>query len=514
MPVGSTKTHGRLALTRPPKSDEELASLIYALWGVRIPQHSVCDGHVAPMDWFGDAFFRRTPSAISKGSRGLSGKSYAMSALGLTTAVVLGGDVNLLGGSFEQSVNIHKHMRSMWSYPGSPDYMLKLDGATEVKLTNGSIIRPLTASQKTVRGPHPATLLLDELDEMDHEIYQSALGQPMNQVNHLGVTIPPVIAGTSTLQYGDGTFVKILKDLEEKGIPAYEWCYHESANPIDGWLSQEQIEHKRSTVSAERWRVEYELGEPSIGNRAIDSSAVERMFGKKPDPEKRIAYKKDYEEWQFEDHKMVEDYVIAADWARSQDYTVITVWRVTDLPMELVYYVRMNHLPWPVMIKKFNDLQKTYRAEGIHDATGLGDVVASLIEDTNTWDFKMTGAQRDDMLSEYVAAVERGKLSSPRIESFFKANLYCSVEDLFSRSKEYHLPDEVCSAALAWRVVGDRFPGTLPIGLPKADANWMAKAVEENKEQLAVASTWNVTGDVRSTNNDLTPGGADAWSML
>lgn len=510
MPAGSTKTFGPLALTRPPRNNDELHSLVYRLWGVSIPRYSVCDDHDAPFDWFSDAFFRRTPSAISKGSRGLSGKSYAMSALGLTTAVVLGGDVNLLGGSFEQSVNIHKHMRAAWDWPGSPKFMLRHDGAAEVKLTNGSTIRPLTASQKTVRGPHPATLLLDELDEMDYEIYESALGQPMDQVNHVGVTIHPVIAGTSTLQYGDGTFVKILKNLEEQGIEPYEWCYKESANPYDGWLSQEQIEHKKRTVSAERWRVEYELGEPGIGNRAIDSAAVERMFATKADQTKRLAHKKDYEEWCFEEHQNVEDYVIAADWARSQDYTVITVWRVTDLPMQLVYYVRMNHLPWPVMIKKFNDLQKRYRAEGIHDATGLGDVVASLIEDTNTWDFKMTGAQRDDMLSEYVAAVERGKLSSPRIESFYKANLYCSVEDMFSRAKEFHLPDEVCSAALAWRVVSDRFPGTLPVGLPKTDTNWMATAVEENKQKLAPKSTWNPDGVVRVTS----AAPESAWDML
>jgi hypothetical protein len=509
MPI-STKTSGPFSLTRPPKNDEELGGLVEALWGVRIPRHKVCDEHDAPMDWFASAFFRRQPSNISKGSRGLSGKSYAMSALGLTTAVVLGGDVNLLGGSFEQSANIHKHMRNAWNHPGSPRYMLLKEANTEVLLSNHSIIRPLTASQKTVRGPHPATLLLDELDEMDYEIYESSLGQPMNQQNWAGVTITPVIAGTSTLQYGDGTFSKIIKKNAEEGIHTFEWCYHEAANPIDGWLTQDQILHKKQTVSAERWRVEYELGEPGIGNRAFDSNAVERTFAQKVPEGALIARKKDYEEYEFEKHSMTEDYVIAADWARSQDYTVISVWKATSLPMQLVYYVRMNHLPWPVMIKKFNVLQQRYRAEGIHDATGLGDVVASMIEDTNTWDFKMVGAQRDDMLSEYVGAVEQGKVRAHRIESIYKATLYASVEDLFSRAKEFHLPDEVCSAALAWRVVSDRFPGVLPIGLPKTDNNWMAKAVEHNTEQLTVKSTWNPQGLV--TVQDTEP--LSAWDAL
>jgi len=510
MPVGSTKTHGRLALTRPPRDNDELHSLVRTLWGVEIPRHKVCVEHSAPFDWFSDCFFRRVPLGVALGSRGLSGKSYAMSALGNTIAVVLGCDVNLLGGSMAQSLNLHKHMQNAWDSPHAPRYMIEHLGATEVKLSNKAKITPLTASQRTVRGPHPAQLCLDEIDEMDPEIYESALGQPMNQVNKLvGVTIEPQVAVTSTLQYADGNMMRVMKEAKERGLGVYSWCYRESNNPIDGWLSDAQIEHKKQTVSAERWRVEYELGEPSIGNRAFDTNAVEKTFAKKVPHSAIISQKKDYEEYQFEGHTNTEDYVIAADWARSQDYTVITVWRCTDVPMELVYYVRMNHLPWPVMIKKFNDLQQMYRAEGIHDATGLGDVVASMITDTNTWDFKMTGAQRDDMLSEYVAAVERGKISGPQIESLYLAHKYASVEDLFSRSKEFHLPDEVCSAALAWRAVSDRFPGVMPAALPKTDANWMATAVVENKQQLGIKSPYRIEGEVRSSGDE-----TSAWDSM
>lgn len=511
MAVGSTKTSGPFALTRPPRDDDELHSLVYALWGVSIPQYKVCEEHAAPFDWFSDCFFRRVPLGVALGSRGLSGKSYAMSALGLTTAVVLGCDVNLLGGSYAQSLNLHKHMSAAWDWHNSPSYMIEKLGATEIKLSNKSRITPLTASQRTVRGPHPAQLCLDEIDEMDPEIYESALGQPMDQVNKMvGVVIPPNVAVTSTLQYADGNMMRVMKEAADRGLGVYSWCYRESNNPIDGWLTEEQIEHKKQTVSAERWRVEYELGEPSIGNRAFDTMAVERMFAVKPEEQHRIAVKKDYEEYKFEEYQYSDDYVIAADWARSQDYTVITVWRATSLPAQMVYYVRMNHLPWPTMVKKFNDLQKMYRAEGIHDATGLGDVVASMIEDTNTWDFKMTGAARDDMLSEYIAAVERGKMSAHRVTSTYLAHKYASVEDMFSRAKEFHLPDEVCSSALAWRVIGDRFPGVLPVGLPKTDRNWMAAAVEENKPKLAPDSTWNEMGQVRQ----LDVVSESAWDML
>ena len=36
----------------------------------------------------------------------------------------------------------------------------------------------------------------------------------------------------------------------------------------------------------------------------------------------------------------------------------------------------MRRRPYPVMIGEFNKLMKEYNAEGIHDATGLGAVVA------------------------------------------------------------------------------------------------------------------------------------------
>jgi hypothetical protein len=64
---------------------------------------------------FADAYFGRnsindsglTDIALWHGSAGLSGKSFMLAVLGLTKALLLGTDVNLLGGSFEQSKNIH-----------------------------------------------------------------------------------------------------------------------------------------------------------------------------------------------------------------------------------------------------------------------------------------------------------------------------------------------------------------------------------------------------------------------
>lgn len=490
----------RIHLTRPPRDDDELYALVKALWGITIPRYKVCPDHNAPFEAFATSFFAREPMALIHGSRGLAGKSRLMSVLGLTNGVVWGADTNILGGSLAQSNNVLESMAEAWRHQDSPKYMVKESTQTKLELTNEAKIRPLTASQRTVRGPHPPRLLLDEIDEMDLPILDAALGQPMPQKNWLGVTIPAQTTMGSTWQYADGTFTTVRQRFVDNNLPIYTWCFRESANPKDGWLDPEFIEQKKREISREMWRVEYELGEPSIGNRAFDTPAVERMFDEvAPEPKKHT---RDYEEYELDTYRYDRDYVIAADWAKQQDHTVITVWDVTYLPIRMVYYLRFNRLPYPTMIGAFNKLQKKYFADGIHDATGLGGVVSDLIEGTAR-NFLMTGRQRDDMLSEYVSAVENDKLRAAKISSIYSAHKYCTVEDLYARGQDYHLPDEVCSAALAWKMVSRRFPAVEPFGIPKShDNNWMARQLENDTPHLATQSDWRLDGVVRSSEDD------------
>lgn len=482
-------------LERGPKNEEELWYLTQALWGHKIPRVKVCPDHDAPFDAFATAYFSREPQILIHGSRGLSGKSRTLSILGLTKAAVLGSDVNILGGSLNQSNNIHETMRDAWEYKYAPTYMVKDSSMTSVRLSNGAHIRPLTASQKTVRGPHPPTLLLDEIDEMDQLILDAALGQPMPQTNWQGENIAPQTTMSSTWQYPDKTFAEMYRRHQEQELPIYTWCYRETSNPIDGWLDPDFIEEKRRQIPAEMWRVEYELGEPSIGNRAFDSEKVEAMFSIKPE-EVVIAQKvsKDYQEYKFAEYQIDREYVIAADWAKAQDFTVITVYDATEFPVSVAYWIKMRRRPYPVMIDQYNKLMQTYNAQGIHDATGLGGVVSDYL-DSRARGFLMTGAQRDNMLSEYISAVENDRFRVPRVTDFYKSHLYCSVEDVYSRGKEFHLPDEVCSMALGWKLISRRAPAVTPIVFGKTDdANWMEAEMRNNKDSNREPSGWDVGG--------------------
>lgn len=711
----------RILLEREPQTDDELYHLVQALWGVTIPRHKVCPDHIAPFDAFANAYFERDGSiALWHGSRGLSGKSFMLSILGITKAFIKGADVNLLGGSLAQSVNIHEHMRNAFNYQNAPKYMIETEANTQIKLNNNARIRPLTASQKTVRGPHPPFLILDEIDEMDLDILDAALGQPMPQKNYLGeilnpytvmcmaegtlvltydgeksieeinpgdlvltrdgwfpvyeridngyrdtvnvelsngrtlvctpdhrvavngswieagklacgdmlttveptqfrspvfsglstdatfssamnrdesvvervfvpsgamslrsvystgssaaenidamghrlqmvgvdassdsaqmvkrevvgdiayqhfvgetvyrttvdgavdhsistgssaipqpatgfisgragqepVTVINVSAGLtrhvydlsvmgtpefvaesiivhncSTWQNADGTFTEVLRRFQERGLPILTWCYRESANPIDGWLTQQTIDAKKMEIPAEMWRVEYELGEPSIGNRAFDTTAIDKTFSLPLEPiEQEI--KQDFEKYVFEKPVGDGQYIVAADWAKEQDYTVISVIRIDRQPHTLAYYIRVNRRPYPMMINWFNQAIMEYNAEAIHDATGLGNVVNDYI-DMRARKFIMTGEKRSNMLTEYVGAIERGYFTLPKIPTLFSAHKYCRTGDLYNTGKDYHLPDEVCSLALAWHA-GKRYSGYgAAITVPRGNA--------------------------------------------
>ena len=190
-------------------------------------------------------------------------------------------------------------------------------------------------------------------------------------------------------------------------------------------------------------------------------------FGDEPDHPGRQVYKHHHvdkgEQYEFEppDPKHGE-YVTGADWAKEKDWTVIATFRVDVSPWRLVAYSRTNRKPYPFMVKLFNDRMNRYPGHGIHDGTGLGNVVNDYL-DSRATPFIMSGRARDDMLSEFVSAVENGKVVAPKVESAYTEHKYCSLEDLYARGKDFHLPDTVCAFALAWHKRNRRTRSARPI---------------------------------------------------
>lgn len=434
------------------QTDDELHEYVKRAVGIDIPRKKVCENHVAPFTAFADAFFRRSIVAIWKASRGYGGKTTLLAALTFAEMTALGSFNTLLGGSAEQSARAHEYItgedtnlpNSFWANPSAPHDLLITDPTRRrIKLINGGGSQVLTASKTSVRGPHPQRLRMDEADEVKLEIADAALGQPMEA---RGIQAHTVFS--STHQYANGTMTAKLKEAAEKGWPVYEWCYRESMQP-HGWLSKAEVEAKKLTVTKNTWDVEYELQTPNPGSRAISPKHIEKMFDK--DLGEFVGEVNEYIEIETPDPNG--EYVHGADWARKQDYTIIITFRIDVEPMKLVAFLRVNKRPWPVMVKHFDNRIRRYGGQGVHDGTGLGDVVDGYLTE-EAEGFIMSGKPRADLLSEYIAAIERGEIVCPLIHFMKTEHELASVDDVYGSGANVHLPDSLSAGAFAYRGIG------------------------------------------------------------
>lgn len=512
-----------------PDNDAKLWWWIWFQFGVAIPATPSLNpecrarGHVTPFSVFADTFFQRYPFTVVKASRGLAGKTFLAATLGAAVSVRFGGTgINpstvILGGSLAQSQNAHAYTSERFRHAdplvaarfGYED-ALTAETKTETRLNNGAIMRVVAADSRSVRGPHPPHLLIDEADEIKDKakVYDAALGQPMPQTNIFGELVRETVIVFSTHHYALGTFTEILKEAAEKDHPVREWCYHESKEKpiepddwlgrykafptmgrelVDGWLDDTTIANTKSRVPALMWETEYELQEPSFEGRAFIPESIEMVFSNENYEE--VTVSKEWErkpdgtlaevaglegvDYVFEDAESEVAYVTFADWARKTDYTVITTFRMDTDPWRCVAWGRYQRRPWPDIAGKMNErLHKYGNRKSIagHDATGIGDVLDALLDPPQYLDnmepypFMMVGRPREEMLTGYTVAIEDYRLVFPRIESAYTEHLYCHRDDLYGKGPTNHPPDSVVSAAGCWML---RDEGVIAIGGPAA----------------------------------------------
>lgn len=437
---------------------EDLEKFIWDTFQIRISKHACCPakGHRSPWEAFCYAYFADGPVCVWKASRGFGGKSFMLSLLAQVEAITLHADVKVLGGSGDQSKRVLHYTELLWELPSAPRHVLANEpGARVTKLVWGNTIEALMASTKSVRGPHPQRLRLDEIDEMQLKVLNAAAGQTMSKGWVKSQTVM-----SSTHHYPQGTFTQKLQEAADKGWPVFEWCYRANLESNGGWLPDSEIARKQIEVPTSMWTVEYEGQEPSAEGRAFDTEAVKAMF-----QEGRTCVLADgtvVVAALEEQAAPGGTYGTGADWARKVDYTAIGTLRRDVKPMTLVAIKRGHRRPWPTMIQWLSDILARFPGRNRHDRTGLGDVVhdfAKLSEDDGVI---MVGRDRADLLSEYVSGVERGEVIVPwpdilddsdqakAIRVMKKEHEYATVEDLYGSDKG-KLPDTVAMGALAYK---------------------------------------------------------------
>ncbi len=212
----------QLANTRPI-TRTGLHDWVRAFTGVRIATAPVCPGHDTPWGFFSEMYFNRPPLALVLGSRG-AGKSF-LSALDthLTSRWSPRHGTRILGGSKAQSEQVYKALReTVWeghgpvgSDAGSIAKLLK----TQALYYNGSEVAILAASPTSVRGPHVASLKLDEVDEIPVDLREAAMGMCMERNGS-----PASVLMTSTWHRVGGPMSELVERGRAGDFPLYTFC--------------------------------------------------------------------------------------------------------------------------------------------------------------------------------------------------------------------------------------------------------------------------------------------------
>jgi hypothetical protein len=208
------------------KSAQEFGASLVGATGIKIDiaSDSICAGHHAPWDIFREIHEGRPSLALVLGGRG-TGKSY-LSALDthLTSLARPEHGTRVLGGSRSQSEQIYRALREFagrWPF-SEGNNPIKVLGKSEATYANGSEVSILSASSTSVRGPHVPSLKLDEVDEIDPEHFESAMGMCMERRGSAAS-----IVMTSTWHRLGGPMSGLIERAQAGEFPLYSMCIFE-----------------------------------------------------------------------------------------------------------------------------------------------------------------------------------------------------------------------------------------------------------------------------------------------
>lgn len=451
---------GTVVMVRAPLNDEELDLYLQALWGVRLGRKQVCEHHCSPFTAFADSFFARSRMSVWKGSRAFAGKTFSLAHLALTEEVALGAEVAVLGGSGSQSEKCLRYMDSAWARPSAPRGLLVGEPAKRKHtLTNGGSVTALPASPKSARSPHGSRLRIDEADEMDLWVFDSAMGITMSQPG-----IPTQTTIASTKQYASGTMAVIEERMRDGQLPAaraYSWCWRESA--AAGWLDPAEVEQKRMEMIDSMFAAEVEMVDIDPADLAIHPDALAALFN--PTLGREDGIEVVYEggpgdEIVLEDPVEGAFYATGADWAKNSDWCACATIRWDVRPARVVAFRRDGRRPYPLMVAAVDRRVSTYPPRagfypGCHDATGVGTAIEDYLE-ADLDPVTMVGQVRKQLFADYILAIEAGEIRWPMIRWAYNEHRHCTRDHLWGSK---HPPDSVVAGALAWRATMRRRRG-------------------------------------------------------
>lgn len=267
-----------------PITAEHLWNWVYAYTGIRMATEAVCPGHQAPFEAFASWQLNPANLTLMLGPRG-GGKSF-LSAIDthLRSRFHPRHGTRILGGSKAQSEQIYDALseviRDGRGKLGNDAAALAKLLKTQATYKNGSSVTILAASPTSVRGPHVPSLKLDEVDEIDPDVRESAMGMAMEKNG-----VKSSVLMTSTWHRVGGPMAGLIDRANNGDFPLHSFCMFEVLErcpeersgrmfekcpecPLMPWCHEGREQHPTGLPKAKR----------SSGHYAIDS-AIQKVQG-------------------------------------------------------------------------------------------------------------------------------------------------------------------------------------------------------------------------------------------
>jgi hypothetical protein len=290
-----TGSQVRRARETRPETPEHLWHWVHTFTGVRIPREPVCAGHVAPFEFFSRQFLERPSLSLWHGPRG-SGKSF-LSAIDthLTSRFHPRMGTRILGGSLAQSGQIYEAIHGGIVDGRGPEAYSDIASIRSLqkqtcRYRNGSEVAILAASSTSVRGPHVPCLKLDEVDEIEDDLRQQAMGIPMEKNGYRSSTLM-----TSTYHRVGGPMSRLIEQGRAGAFPVYTYCIFEvlercpeersganlekcPACPIQRWCHADRGEHPSGLPKAKRSNGHYRIEDLATKTTAVSERVFESDY--------------------------------------------------------------------------------------------------------------------------------------------------------------------------------------------------------------------------------------------
>lgn len=208
-----------------PRTAEQLHEWLREHLGLTVPRSAAIEGHTPAFEYVAHAFFRPSgapPDSVVWANRG-GGKTFLGAvATALDLLFKPGIEVRVLAGSLEQAGRMHAHLRSIFEREALAPLVQGRVTEKRLRLTNGSGVELLAASQAAVRGTRVQVLRCDEVDLFSPAIWDAA--QLVTRSKLCGeIAVRGAVECLSTMHRPFGMMAELVEQAQEGKRALFKW---------------------------------------------------------------------------------------------------------------------------------------------------------------------------------------------------------------------------------------------------------------------------------------------------